>query len=185
MLTGYADGAPENTFGFHEGIDIWVDGKGGQDVVVHAERQSAFQERRISGRVGNRRGRLGGGVTEWDRYLHVGSLEAGFAIDDTIDAGTKLGVISTTFYNEGSRHLHVSVLRLRRRMRLPDPNNRAKSVSAFRRAADRDPLGKTPKLLDINGDDKSFLITKSGDPRRSPSRQSAARWISSPTASTR
>lgn len=165
MLTGYADGAPENTYGFHEGIDIWVDGKGGQDVVAMRKGKVLFKNAGYQGGSVTIAVDLGGGVTEWDRYLHVGNLDAGFAIGDTIDAGTKLGVISTTKYDEGSRHLHVSVLSAAP----PDASAPAQTTERnpflrFAAAADRDPLGKTPKLLDINGDMESFLITKSGDP---------------------
>ena len=36
MLGGFGDGSPGNVFGFHEGIDIYLDGQGGQ--VVQAAR---------------------------------------------------------------------------------------------------------------------------------------------------
>jgi hypothetical protein len=165
MLTGYGDGAPENTYGFHEGIDIWVDGKGGQEVVSMRKGKVLFKNAGYQGGSVTIAVDLGGGVTEWDRYLHVGSLEAGFAIGDTIDAGTKLGVISNSFYSEGSRHLHVSVLSAAPPdASAPSQTTERNPFLRFAADADRDPLGKTPKLLDINGDDKSFLITKSGDP---------------------
>jgi hypothetical protein len=115
MLTGYGDGAPENTYGFHEGIDIWVDGKGGQEVVSMRKGKVLFKNAGYQGGSVTIAVDLGGGVTEWDRYLHVGSLEAGFAIGDTIDAGTKLGVISNSFYSEGSPPRPMR----RRRRKLP------------------------------------------------------------------
>jgi SdrD B-like domain/Peptidase family M23 len=159
MMTGFGDGSPPSTFKFHEGIDIWADGQGGQKVVAARKGKIVFIDPMVQGgwvtlEVD--------GVKEWDSYLHV-DLKAGLKVGDAIGEGDELGKIAT-FHDAGSRHLHFDVSDT-----APGADGSVPETAflnpllRFTAAADRDPLENSPTLRDTNKDNKTLLVTPNGD----------------------
>ncbi len=158
MLTGMGDGDPEKDFGrgFHEGVDVWVDGKGGHDVVIAR-----------AGKIIKNDADDGGFITvevdvngskEYDSYLHV-SNRTGKAAGAYVAEGETIGKISNTHFSANDKHhLHFDIAD----DSSPDINDMKNPFMRFRQAADRDPLGKKPGLSDTNGDGKKVIIARSG-----------------------
>ena len=112
MLNGYADGTPNNTYQFHEGIDVMDDGKGGQEVVAMRSGKVVLKDAGGANDNGfvTIEVPVGGGKLEYDSYVHIKPLaNATFNVGDNLAAGGTLGNISTKQHPEGRRHLHVDV----------------------------------------------------------------------------
>jgi murein DD-endopeptidase MepM/ murein hydrolase activator NlpD len=112
MYNGFGAGRPPgDPLGFHEGIDIWVDGEGGANQKVVAARAGEIvrlaavfaQGGRIAIKVN-----IGGGSFEYDDYLHI-DPKAGLVLNQQVAEGAEIGSISTVL-PAGRRHLHLSVL---------------------------------------------------------------------------
>lgn len=70
MLNGYGDGSINSVVGFHEGIDIYMDGQGGQVVRAARGGQVVISNNNFGGLVVIDV-TLPGGAHEWDSYVHV------------------------------------------------------------------------------------------------------------------
>lgn len=162
MLNGFGDGTPNNIYKFHEGIDILASGKGGEDIVAARGGKVLWNNPNYVGGMVTIEVDVGGGSKQYDRYLHVSNIAAPAETMD-IAAGAAIGKISATQYEEGRRHLHLSVLNAAPpRASAPAENTHLNPFLRFTSNADRDPLSKIPRLEDTNSDKKLLLVTRSG-----------------------
>lgn len=158
MLTGFADGDPGKNFsrGFHEGIDVSVDGKGGHPVVVARAGKIVVNNADNGGMITVEVDVPGG--HEYDSYLHISDRSAK-AVNSIVAEGESIGKISKTHYSgEPKHHLHFDVAV----SSSPGRSDMRNPFMRFTVVADRDPLENTPALEDTNGDGKKLLIAKSG-----------------------
>jgi hypothetical protein len=146
MLTGYGDAEPNQDWGMHGGIDIFVDGQGGQAVRA-ARSGTVVINNNYSGGYVVVRVPIGGGNFEYDGYMHVMNRAAP-AVGNAIAEGALIGQISNTHYRAGRRHLHFEVQSaLPPTNNKPDFHNYRDPFLRFTNIADRDPLGFIPSMF--------------------------------------
>ncbi len=155
MLQGFGDGSPVSPYKFHEGIDIMADGQGGQKVVAARPGVVEYVDGFAGGRV-TIKVAIEGGTNEWDNYLHISRNDPALPalqVGQVVAGGTWIGRISTGVHNPNSRHLHFDVTNAKPPANaVPAENTYLNPFFRFTAAADRDPLGQTPKLQDTNSD---------------------------------
>ncbi len=144
MLTGFGDGSPNSLASFHEGIDILVDGQGGQFVRAARAGRLFWNNPNIAGGYIVIEVELPGNQFEYDVYLHVNPDPNLPPRNSQIEQGRGLGNISS-FFPAGARHLHFSVVNA------PPPENADPEIRSFRNPFlrfasndDIDPLGLMP-----------------------------------------
>jgi hypothetical protein len=165
MYNGFGAGRPAgDNFGFHEGIDVWVDGEGGANQKVVAARAGEIVRLTPVFASGGRvtiKVAVGVGMFEYDDYLHM-DPKAGLALNQQVLEGAEIGSIATLF-PAGRRHLHMSVLSAIPPLAGPPAENTILNpFLRFTANADRDPLGYAPKLADTNDDNRKLIVTRSG-----------------------
>jgi len=167
MMQGFADGNDSSVLRFHEGIDIWVDGKGGenQHVVVSRAGTVKFVNKNQVGGTVLVEVDVGGGKKEYDWYQHVGGIKV--KKNDVVAAGKQVGFISNSrIFRPGARHLHMAVTTGFKvngdRTAAAKEESYRNPFMRFKHPRDRDPFRQKPRLEDTNGDGKTLLIVRSG-----------------------
>ncbi|MCP4582731.1 MAG: hypothetical protein GY839_14060 [candidate division Zixibacteria bacterium] len=160
MMNGWQDGTPGNNWGFHEGVDVQDDGDGGQTVVAC---RGGIIKRKDSGYAGGHLAIeiLDGTNTFYDRFLH-GNITTSKAEGEVVSPGETVAEISTTAYSAGARHLHQVILDSWTGTNgyAADGSNFNNPLPMFETNADKDPLGNTPSLEDIDGDGHDILYKR-------------------------
>ena len=174
MLQGFADGSPNSSLKFHEGIDILASGNGGETVVVARTGEIVKNEDEDTDPTKENglitiKVTVGTGV-EYDSYLHISDRidpNGAGKIGKTVTAGKTLGKISNTAgFAQGSRHLHFDVAKQAN----PGEQDFLNPFLRFTENADRDPLQKTPQLQETNEDkpEMTLIVAQSGQTAKIP-----------------
>ena len=165
MMQGFADGNDISVLKFHEGIDIWVDGRGGKNQHVVASRAGKVKyvkKNQVGGTVVVEVD-IGNGKKEYDWYQHVADI--GVRPNQALAAGAKVGIISTKQFNAGARHLHMAVtteVGLRNDEVAAKEESYRNPFMRFKLPRDRDPFKQKPRLEDTDGDKETLLVVPSG-----------------------
>jgi murein DD-endopeptidase MepM/ murein hydrolase activator NlpD len=113
MLTGFGEADFGQPYGSHAGIDIYINGQGGQPVraaragfvVINNGEDGGYVVVAVP---------MGGGRYEYDGYMHVMNRVApmpvpGYPFLAPITEGQAIGQISNTYFPAVDRHLHFEV----------------------------------------------------------------------------
>jgi hypothetical protein len=166
LMQGFADGSANSALKIHEGLDIFATGtlstvaaRSGKVVEVNTPPVGNPTQGYVTVEVDT-----GGGNKEYDLYIHVNTI--GVAVNDVVPEGKVLATQIAQFDGTGtSDHLHFSVMR--NTVGSATTNSAFEKLwlnplARFTKAADRDPLQKTPGLFDSNGDGRTVILTPSG-----------------------
>jgi hypothetical protein len=163
LYQGFGDASPNSSFAgdFHEGIDILASGNGGEEVDFARPGIIVIKDQNTYGGIVTIQVNVGTAlnpVYEYDSYIHL-NISTAALVGANVNAGDKLGHISTAAFGVGSRHLHFDVAT----SQTPTSADLLNPFLRFTAPADRDPLGHEPALTDTNGDGKTILIVRSGN----------------------
>ncbi len=160
MMNSWQDATIFNIWRFHEGIDIQADGNGGQVVLatrggIIKKKDAGFSGGFFSVEV------LDGTGTVYDIYLHIQNITLK-AEGEVVMPGEVVAEISTTAYGAGRRHVHQLAYTSWTGTYgyEADGSNIYNPFEFFQSNADRDPLGNTPGLEDVDGEGNTIIYKR-------------------------
>lgn len=171
IMNGFGAGTIGSFYGFHEGVDFYGDGQGGQAVKAVRGGTVILKDASTYGGMVEVQVDLPGSDTEYDSYLHVSDINLAPAEGLPIAEGADIGKITSSFgpWVPGMYHLHwmVTTLPFTRNLSggivAPAENSLRNPLLRFTAAADRDPEQVQPHTRDTNNDQTILVVTRQGD----------------------